>query len=117
MPANLLAASIPLDVVLTSFDRPDMRLNAELRSFEDHFLELVAPIALSEGLNVDMALGQGATINTRVITCTPDRHSHTLRLGINGDRRRHARVEVEQPAVIAGLDGILRNSRAGLETG
>jgi PilZ domain len=98
-----LATSIPLDVVLTSVDRPDMRLNAELRSFGDDFLELVAPIALSEGLNVDVALGHGANINTRVINCTRDRHSHTLRLGINGDRRRHARVAVEQPAVIRTL--------------
>src|SRR5260370_35395818 len=96
------AACIPLNVVLTSPDRPDMRLDAELLLLGDHFLELAAPIALSEGINVDVAVGRDI-INTRVISCTRDRHPHMLRLGFNADRRRHARIAVGKPAIIRGL--------------
>jgi hypothetical protein len=97
------ALCIPLDVILTSTDRPDMRVGAELRSLGEKFLDLVVPIPLCEGINVDVAFGHDSIINTRVTACTADHNLHLLRLSFNADRRRHARIPVEHPALVRRL--------------
>ena len=94
---------LPLEVLLTSVDRPGMLVSGVLRSFDEASVEVVAPIALAAGINVDIGVRQDARMNARVLSCTKHGNMHVLRFAMNADRRRHGRIVIEQPATIRTL--------------